>query len=210
MVVIFRFVVSPVTILTGKPAASARAASSVAAARPSPAAMAAASTSVRNACGVCARNTRALGIVRSTTTAGPPASSGASLPCRSRAARPAPRPASQAASMVRSTRSADANGRAASCTTTRSTSSADHGEPVGDRVLAPRAADGDRDRTCRARQSRPADSRPDPAAARRRCGRRAGGWRTAPATAAGSAAPRSSAVAWARRRRDALPGRRRR
>ena len=56
MVVIFRFVGSPATIRTGKPAASASAASSVATRHPRPAVDGRrAARPLRNACGVCAR-----------------------------------------------------------------------------------------------------------------------------------------------------------
>ena len=111
-VVIFTFRGSPSTSRTGNPARSTSVASSVAS---MPLDKAIRSKSVWNACGVCARYTWSRGTV-STTMPFAPARFTVSV-ARSAASAA---PCSTAAASVRSMRSDDTSGRAASCTTTTS------------------------------------------------------------------------------------------
>ena len=117
--VILRFAGSPVTSLTGNPAASARAASSVTTSRLRPAFTAARSTRTLNAWGVCARKTRSRGIVRSTSGA-PSAGSRAYFTVSWHGSAASAAPVSTAAWRIRAIRSADTKGLAASWITTTS------------------------------------------------------------------------------------------
>ena len=91
-------------------------------------------------------NTRSRGTVRSTTTVSGAALAPPVSPCRSPRAPPAPRPTRRRRRSSATTRSALANGRAASWTTTMSARSRMASKPLPHGVLAPRAAGHDAQR----------------------------------------------------------------
>ena len=200
-VVIFTLASSPATSRTSWPACSASIASSVPEAPPRPASMAAASTSRRNACGVCARNSVSRGSVRDDARL-----AGRHLLHRV---------------VHRHGRDDGAGGEGAvdgaidhvgGDERTRRVVHEDHrrvgghrGEALGDRVLAPRAARHDAPRRRRGRRRA---RRSCPAAPRSRSRSRADARRRRRRIVRAGCVRRSPATAWGRRRRGACPSRR--
>ncbi len=109
---IFTLASSPATSRTSWPACSASIASSVPDAPARPASIAAASTSRRKACGVCARNSISRGSVPMTRVS--PGATCFTVSCTGTAGTTAP--LAMAPSMARSITAAVTKGRAASCT----------------------------------------------------------------------------------------------